>query len=812
MFKSYLLTAYRNILRSKGFSIINLVGLAIGLTAFIIITLWVSDEMSYDKHISNANQVYRIIYRDANWSQPRTPHPMPLAMVADFPEVESGVSLSPLFGSGLSKTQFTFKYKDVSFEESEVLSVDTTFFEVFPFEMILGDPKDALSAPGGIILTLSTAKKYFGDSDPIGEVLEVNGDTKLYVTGVVQDIPSNTHFTFDFLVSYVSLKQQSRSRNDGNLSDYYTWNDFGHYNYIKLAKDADPKEVESRLFKWIQNYIPFSPEQLDELIKTKATLELQPIGDIHLKSNMPWELRENGNIVYVYAFSLVALLILGIAIFNYINLTTAKYEKRAKEVGVRKTLGAQRKQLVGQFLSESVLMVIISLIFALLIVELIIPSFNQIAGKSFGNILSFESTIWIVLLVVVVLIGILSGSYPAFFLSGFKPNEVIKGKVKVSGSNISLRKILVSFQFAISVILIICTLGIYFQIDFLRKQDMGFDSQNIMVVPIRSNNIEQRFEAFKEKLVAIDGVNIASGVSNVPGDQFNNNSIQWKIDDYEVNAAEMFVDDDFFELMQLNIIEGRSFSKEFSADSIGAFILNKEACAKLGLKNPIGEIITWYGDNPGTVKGKVIGVTDNFHFQSLHLGVKPLIIQRLYSSGQIGSILIRLSSNSYSRIAKEVEEIYEEFETTIPFKYSFLQSDLGNLYKTEGSLGVLFLIFTSLAVFVACLGLFGLAAFSAEQRTKEIGIRKVHGASTGEIYLMLSLSFAKLALLSNIIAWPLAYFMLNRWMNNFEYKVELGIAIYFIAATATIIVSILTTGYQSYKVSTQTPVESLKYE
>ncbi len=812
MIKSYFLTAYRSILRSKGFSIINLTGLAIGISAFILISLWVTDELSYDKHIPNANQVYRIVYRDATWSQPRTPHPMPLAMVNDFPEVEGGVSLSPLFGSGLSKSQFTFKYNDITFEETEVLSVDSTFFEVFPFKMIVGNPKEALSAPGGIILTQSTAKRYFGDSDPLGEVLEVNGDTKLYVTGIVEDIPSNTHFTFDFLVSYVSLKQQSRSNNNGELSEYYTWRDFGHYNYIKLTKDAKPGDIEARLLEWIQNYIPFTPKQLDELQKNGGKLELQPITDIHLKSNMPWELSENGNVVYVYAFSLVAFLILGIAIFNYINLTTARYEKRAKEVGVRKTLGAQRMHLVGQFLSESFLLVVISLVFALLIVELVIPLFNQLAGKSFGNILSFHSSIWIIFAVASAAIGFLSGSYPAFFLSGFKPNDVLKGKIQVSERNINIRKVLVSFQYAISIFLIICTLGIYHQIDYLRKQDMGFNSQNIMVLAIRGNSIKQRFEAFKERIVAIDGVELAAGVSNVPGGQFNNNTIQWRIDDEGINAAEMFVDDDFFGVMHLAVIDGRSFSKDFSTDSIGTFILNKEACSSLGLKNPTEELITWYGDYPGTVKGKIIGITDNFHFQSLHIGVKPLIIQRLFNNRQIENMLIRVNSSNYNRIVKDVERVYELFETAIPFKYSFLQSDLGNLYKTESRLGALFLIFTSLAIFVACLGLLGLATFSAQQRTKEIGIRKVHGASTAEIYLMLSLSFAKLALISNLIAWPLAYFMLKNWMNNFAFRVDMGIAIYIIAALVTVTISILTTTYQSYKVSTQTPALSLKNE
>lgn len=812
MIKSYLLTAYRNLMRNKGFTIINLVGLAIGLAAFTVITIWINDELSFDKHIEGYNNIYRIVYRDANWSQPRTPHPMPLAMAKDFPEVEKGVSLSPIFGSGLSRSEFTVRYEDKVFEEKEVLSVDSTFFEVFHFNMLLGNAKEALRNPGGIVLTRSTAKKYFGNADPIGQMLEFNGDTKLFVAGVVEDVPANTHFTFDFLVSYVSLKAQSRSRNNGVLSDYYTWKDFGHYNYIKIAPNVDHKEVEAKIFEWLQNYIPFSAEQLEDLKQNNARLELQPIADIHLHSNLPWELGTNGNIIYVYAFSIVAFLMLGIAIFNYVNLSTAKYEKRAKEVGIRKTLGAQRFHIIFQFLTESILMVAASLFLAMIAVEVLLPSFNLISGKNIQNILSLGLSLWIFLIVVAIIVGIVSGAYPAFFLSIFRPIDVLKGKLKVSGSNVSLRKVLVSFQFAISVFLIICTLGIYFQIDFLRKQKIGFSSQNIVVLSLRSGNVRKNFETFKEKINTVQGVMGASGVSNVLGGQFNNNSIKWKVDGDEINSAELFVDEDFLSLMQIRIDDGRDFSKEFSTDSIGSFILNRTACKQLGIENPIDEIVTWYGDYPGTVKGKIIGITTDFNFQSLHQNVRPLIIQRLYSNNQIGYLLVALEPIRSADAISEIRKIYEEFESVIPFKHSFLTADLEGLYNAESRIGKLFLIFTVLTLFVASLGLLGLAAFSSQQRTKEIGIRKVHGASTGEIYIMLSKSFGKLALVSNLVAWPFAYFLLNQWMNNFAFKASQGVDIYLIATIITLFIASLTTGYQCLKVAGQNPIKALKYE
>lgn len=812
MIKSYLLTAYRSMLRNKGFSLINLVGLAIGLAAFMVITIWIRDELSFDKHLDGYNNIYRIVYRDANWSQPRTPHPLPLAMAKDFPEVENGVSLSPIFGSGLSRSEFTVRYLDKSFEEKEVLSVDSTFFDVFPFKMLLGNPKEALRNPGGIVLTRSTAIKYFGNTDPMGQILEFNGDTKLFVAGVVEDVPRNTHFTFDFLVSYVSLKAQSRNRNNGELSDYYTWSDFGHYNYIKLAPNVNHKTVEARIFEWLKNYIPFSAEQLEELKQTNARLELQPIADIHLRSNLPWELGANGNIIYVYAFSIVAFLMLGIAIFNYVNLSTARYEKRAKEVGVRKTLGAQRFHIIFQFLTESILMVAASLIIALIAVEMLLPSFNIISGKHIQNILSLGISLWIFLFVVAVIVGIVSGAYPAFFLSVFSPNDVLKGKLIVSGSNINLRKILVSFQFAISVFLIICTLGIYNQIEFLRKQRTGFSGENVVVVRLRSGRIRNNFESFKEKVSSVKGVFGASGVSNVPGGQFNNNSIKWKADGDEINSAELFVDEDFIPLMQIHIEEGRNFSKEFSADSLGSFILNRAACKQLGIENPIDEIITWFGDYPGTVKGKIVGVTHNFNFQSLHQSVRPLIIQRLYSNNQIGYLLVSVDPTNSAQVISEIKKIYEDFESIIPFKHSYLTTDLEGLYNAETRIGKLFLVFTLLTLFVASLGLLGLATFSAQQRTKEIGIRKVHGARTGEIYFMLTKSFGMLALVSNLVAWPLAYFLLSKWMNNFAFKASQGFEVYLIATLSTLIIASLSTGYQCFMVARQNPVNALKYE
>ncbi|NVO11291.1 MAG: ABC transporter permease [Bacteroidales bacterium] len=812
MLQNYFITAIRNLIRSRGFTIINVVGLAVGLTTCIFIALWITDEMSYDKSYPNSERLYRIVYKSNTNSQPRTPHPMPLAMAKDFPEVENGVSISPIWGVGLTRPEFRVEYLDRKFMEREVMSADSTFFQVFPFEFVDGDPKNALKIPLGIVITESTARKYFGKEVALGKTLKFEGEINFTVTGVIKDIPHNTHFSFDFLISYITLKLRDRAEHKGVLSDYYTWNDFGHYNYILLSPGTDPKKVEAKIADWIWNYVKISEEDKAAIAKNNIRLVLQPVRDIHLRSNLIWELGSNGNIGYVYAFAITALLVLLIAIFNYMNLATARSEKRAREVGVRKAIGAKRGQLIGQFLNESFLMTIVAFALSLFLLELLMPLFRNLTGKDLNLYSSHGYLFFFGIVIAAIVVGFVSGSYPSFFLTSFKPIEVLKGKIQSSSSNINLRKVLVVFQFSISIFLIICALGIFNQIQYLRNKDIGFKGQQIIVIPTRSDAIVNHFNSYKSTLKKSSSIIDVSGVSNIPGGSFNTNSIWWKDNDPRVNTHEIWVDDDFFKTLQIDVAQGRGFSQDFPGDSLGSFIVNETAVKRMNMTDPIGQEITWEGDYPGTIHGRIVGVVKDFSVRSLRDIVPPLIIQKAVKNWQYAYTLVRVKPENIKQTIKYIESVWKQFDGQSIFRYSFLDKDFEKLYESENRMSSIFWIFAALAIFVACLGLFGLAAFVAEQKTKEIGIRKVHGATTRSIIYMLTRNFGVLILISNVIAWPLAYIVLKNWLQSYAFKADINYFYFLLATLLTIGVGAFTTIYQSIRAARQNPVESLKYE
>ncbi|KPK87811.1 MAG: hypothetical protein AMS27_01435 [Bacteroides sp. SM23_62_1] len=812
MFRHYLFNAYRNLLRNPLYTIINIAGFAIGLSACIFIFLWVRDELSYDKYFPDAHRIYRIIYRDINWTQPRTPHPLPLTMAADFPEVETGVSISPIWGVGLTRPEHTVRYLEKRFEEEEILAADSTFFDVFPIPFIEGNPDLALKTPFGIVITRSIALKYFGNEPALGKTLEIDGEANLTITGVTRDVPYNTHFTYDFLVSYVTLKAVNMQENEGMLSDYYTWNDFGHFNYIILAAGSDPATLESKFMQWLSLYIDFTPEVIEEIEKNNAELILQPVTDIHLHSHMVWELGNNSDIIYVYAFSATALLILVIAILNFMNLSTARSERRAKETGVRKTLGAFRSQLIIQFLGESVLLTLASVFLAAILVESLIPIFSSFTGKDFSQVLSNWPLNILFLLLVIVIVGVISGSYPSFYLSSFIPAQIIKGITGTPHSQIRLRKTIVIIQFAISVFLIIATLGIEDQIRYFQNRSLGFNKSQVIVIPLRSNAIQNQFTSFRESLLQSPGISNVSSISNIPGGQFNNNSIFWKDPQQSINSSEMWVDEEFFSLLEIPIAEGRGFSVEFSTDSIASFILNETACKNLNIPDPIDEMITWEGDDPGTIRGKIIGVAKDFNYKSLHDKIAPLIIQQLTENWQRAFIIIRVSSDELPRTLQHIERTWKKFEPDLGFKYSFLEEDFVALYQSESRMGTVFRVFTLLGIIVACIGLLGLSAFAAEQRTKEIGIRKVHGASKRQVFTLLTGEVVIQVIISSLIAWPLGWLLLQKWIQDYAYHTNIKL-IFFIAATiAGALVAILVTAYQSLSAASKNPIDALRYE
>jgi putative ABC transport system permease protein len=802
MIKNYLKIALRNLLRNKMFSFINILGLAVGISVFTFIGIYITNELNYDKYNLQYNNIYRVIYKDQDGNgQTRTPHPMAQALVGDFPEVEKAVSISPVWGPGLTWAKFSVRYNDKKFEENKIFSADSNFFDVFTFKAISGDPGKAIRQVGSIIITKSIAFKYFGDDNPINQTLIINENSPLIVKAVIEDIPENSHFNFDFLISYLTLKPTE-------TSNYYTWADFGHYNYIVLKKGTDYKSVESKIPMWSKKYIDYSIPDLKSDQDISLNLKLQPLSEIHLYSNLRWELGENGNIIYVYILMASAILILLIACINFANISVAKSIKRIKEISVRKVLGAERNDLLFQFLGEGILLSFISTLLLGLMIYMLFPLFNSFINKSFS--LS-QYSIWEIgsgFLIITLLVGLVSGSYPALILSSIKISSGFKNNIGKSGFLARLRKSLVVFQFGISIFLIAATLLINSQLDFIKNKNLGFNKNQIMIVPLKDSEARNKFKTLKESLQKHTQIVSISGVDNLPGGQFNVDPIRWKIENDPIHPNEMWVDYDFFKTLDLKLTDGRTFNREFISDN-NAFILNQTASKGFNWSSPINEEIIWY-PNDREVRGKVIGVVKDFHFKSLHQQIEPLII--LLSRNNFNDMLIKFNSRDTKEIINIVKS---EFSNVLPshnFEFSFLDEYFDKAYVSEERMNTLFNIFSMVSIFLSCLGLLGLSTLAIEQKTKEIGIRKVLGASIPNIVYSLLEEYAKLTVFSAIIACPFAYYFLNNWLQNFAYRVTIEWWLFIFSGGIAFVIVLATVSYQAIKAATANPVRSIRYE
>jgi len=558
---------FRNILKNKGFNLVNIFGLSIGMMATIFISVWILDELSYDQFHEYADRIYRIDWQSDN-PQTRTPHPMTYELVQDMTEVENAVSITPVWGDGMTRPMRTVKQGDLQFEESGIYAADTTFFEVFSFPLLRGDPKTALKDVGGLVISNEMAGKYFGDTDPMGKMLIINFgmDIPFVITGVMENIPRNSHFHFDFLISYNSTKSQESG-------EFYEWSDFGHYNYILLSKNVSPDQLEKKLFDWVGQYREWTEGAEEEYKNGTIGFKLQPVTAIHLHSNIRWELENNGNIIYVYIFISLAIFIVLIACINFMNLSTARAAKRAVEIGLKKVVGANRSQLILQFYLESFMASFIAMIIGIIIFESLTPIFTTLTGKVFY--LNYQDPINLfVLLLFVIICTLLAGTYPAIVLSRFKPTNILKG-IKVSTRTpVNFRNILVIFQFAISTFLIIGTLVISSQLRYLKNQKLGLMSEQVLAIPIKDTLIQVSYRSVKTELLKNNEILSISAVSNLPGKNFNQNPIQWKGDDDHLNVSELSVDHDFFKTLGIQIKDGRSFSLDMESDEEFAFILN----------------------------------------------------------------------------------------------------------------------------------------------------------------------------------------------------------------------------------------------
>ena len=798
MFKNYLKIAVRHLLKHKAYSFINSTGLAVGMASCLLILFYVYDELSYDRHHEKANRIYRVTasYKTTGKHWACIGPPVGPALKNAFPEIEQLTRIKFFEGS-----KPVFRYEEKQFEERDVLYADSTALQVFSLPLVQGNPATALREPRSLLLTQRMARKYFGDEDPMGRTLSVDGSWPLTVTGVLRDLSPRTHMPFEFLVSLSTFYAHA-----GDWVDKAkTW--AGFHTYVLLRAPFMPEQVEQKLPAFVSD---FYTGQFEKPAAQVLTLHLQPLTDIHLYSKLEKELGPNSDIASVYIFSAIAFFVLIIACINFINLATAQFTKRLREVGIRKVIGAQRAQLAKQFLGETLVMTFFGLLLALLLLELCTPVFQNLTGKTLAWSDLNLKVLAISVGAIVLFTGLLSGSYPALYISRFQPIQALQGLAARTTHTAVLRKGLVIFQFAISIFLIIGAMIIQHQLKYFHDKQLGFDKEMVVRVLLRGETqkaVVKNLEAFKQTLRQHSAIMGVGAGSEAPGERFSLETIQREGRKHEPGTQMRILwgaDQDYLPALGIKLVQGRNFSNAFASDSM-AFILNEAAVRELDLQEPVGAVLRW-----NNYAGAVVGVTENFHFASLHHKIDPLIIpHRPYQTDQL---FVRVQSGQISAALAAIRAELDRITPNQLFQYSFLSEDFNQLYRGEDKLGVVFRYFTGIAILIACLGLFGLAAFAAEQRTKEIGIRKVLGASSSGIVSLLSKDFIKLVLVANLMAWPLAWFAMSKWLEDFAYRIEIGWWVFALAGGLALLIAVLTVSTQALKAALANPVEALRYE
>ena len=739
MFRTYFKLAYRNIIRDKAYSIINITGLAIGLASSILILLWVQNELSYDKFHKNAGQIYRITSDFGDSKSAANSAGMPAGLKAEMPVIKNTVRLG-------ESNSTLLEIDNKKFEEKRVLYADASFMDVFSYPLVKGDRTTALKQVDAILITQEMATKYFGNEDPIGKVIRKDNKENVVVTGVLANIPANSDLQFDFILPMASLAK--------TVSDLKTntWDNFNFLDYIQLDKSFNPTVANlSGLEKQIdQIYHKHSPD-------VKALFELQPLTKIHLAPERLGDLPGHGNAQYVNIFFIIAILILVVACINFMNLATARSARRAKEIGLRKVAGAVRGQLILQFLSESVFISFLSLLLALVIVHLFLPIFNELANRKLA-IDVWDVKLWLSFFGIALLTGLISGSYPALFLSGFNPVKVLKGNVKSMGGNLLFRNSLVVIQFMVSIVLLVGTVVIYNQLKFIRDRNPGFEKANLLYIPM-TGDIWGKQPAFKDELSRNPLTSDFAVTSDLPTDLGGwTLSVNWDGKDphSQMSFPVMAVNEDFTRTFRIKLLAGRSFSREFRTDS-NNYMINEKMAKVMGL-NPntaVGKPLTLWGN-----KGTIVGVVKDFNFKPVQQAIEPLVLP---FNKWGGFVMVRTLPGKTNATIQALATMSQELNPAYPFQYDFLDQDLANLYKGEQQMGNIFNLFAVLGVFISCLGLYGLSAFMAEQRTKEIGVRKVLGASVLNLVYLLSSGITRLILIAIVIAIPLSWYAVNNW-------------------------------------------------
>jgi len=809
MFKNYLKITYRSMIKNKFYTLINVFGLSLGIACCILIFAYIGYEFSYDRYHENADNIYRIVQKIAvegrTQEMPSATGPMGPALVEEFPEVINAVRFMPTVIR-------SFIYEDKKFFQSDVFYADQSVFNVFSFELIEGNPETALEAPFTMVVTEETAKKYFGDESPVGKTINWDNKYDYQVTGVVKDPLPNSHFTFTCLASFSTLIRYAPRIGS-------QWTLWGFATYLLLQENTDPKELERKL-------AGFNDRHLGPVLKEAGgTLEtyLQPLKKIHLFSRLSSDLGTNNDIRLIRAFAAIAVIILCIACINFMNLATARSARRAREVGLRKVLGAERKRLISQFLEESFVFALISLIIAMFIVKFGLPYFNSLANREITvNYLNMPS-LSLYLAGIVVFVAVFAGSYPAFFLSAVSPLVTLKGTLAKSSKKTPVRSILVVAQFAASIILIICTMIIFSQQRYMRHKDLGFNKEHLYVIALQNEDVRVGLESLKNELLTIDGVISACGTSMVPGEMYLFNTGTYPEGASEEHMFRMdnfYVDQDFLKTFEIEVVQGRGFSKEMPTDIAEAVMINETAVGGLGWDNPIGKqikvLLHPFDDSLGYTPLRVIGVFRDIHQRSLYSAINPTFIQYIKNDGPIENrarrLTVRLATDDLSGTIAKIEHKWKDAYPNHPYHAFFLDEFFERLHRAEQKLGRIFRTFSVLAIIIGCLGLLGLASFTAEQRTKEIGIRKVLGSSVGSIVVLLCRKYLGLIVVANAIAWPIAFFAMKKWLQGFPYPVTIGLMTFVVTALLTFLIAFGTVGYQSVRAARKNPVESLRYE
>ena len=780
MVRNYFKIAFRNIIRNKIFTLINIMGLAVGMACFILITLWIRDELSYDKFHANKDNLYLLtIIHPNDVTDPNVPYALAPRLADEFPEFSQ---FTRIYEYGLLAT-CTFKYQPengipVMFYEDNVNLVDPSFFSMFSFPFVFGNPETAFQNPNSLVITDEIATKYFGHDNPLGRVLNLNNRQDLVVSGVIH-IPSNSHLKLDFLAPL-----------SDRLADNWNWRDSS---YVLLDENASLTDVKQKIAGALSKH---SPYPFADTLK----VDLLPFTRVHL---------DFGRRTYVYIFSLIAAFILLIACINYMNLATACSANRSREVGLRKDMGAKRPELIKQFLGESILMSAVGLGFSLIMVRIGLPLLNSLTSKQLTFSLLGSHAMYLYLFGLVFVVGLVSGAYPAFFLSANRPVDTLKSSLHFKSKKSSFRVVTVVGQFAISILLISCTAVVFQQLGYVQNRPLGLNTEYVIKVPV-NRALLGRLASYKDKLLQNPNIlNVTAGQSVPYNEDYKTSGVEWdgKDPQFSPNMRYSIAYFDYVETFGIEVIQGRSFHKE-SAGDMNNYVINEEAAKYMGMEDPIGQRISFWGN-----EGIIIGVVKNYHHVSLHREIMPHVFSinpRNY--GSLRFVFIKIAANNIPDTLEYIRESTMTFAPAYPYEYSFLDQGVEDLYQAERKLGKIFSTFAFLAIFISCLGIFGLASFTAERRTKEIGIRKVLGATVSHVVLLLSKEFSRWILLANIIAWPIAWYAMQKWLQNFAYRSSLNPLLFLLAGALSMVIAALPVGYHAVKAAIADPISSLRYE